>query len=133
MSKMGLWVAIPDESWVKVWVENANEEDDDPSFVADGRFHRSIGGDDELEDLHLTPRRRKLRSPVNYTLLVKLSFADDAEAVVFAEVTLPNGEPLPETFSGQHLFRSSVINGSAGSTDVVNLMLVTEAGEGGSL
>ena len=92
MSKMGLWVQIPDDSWVRVWVEG-RPEDEDPGFTAAGVFHSDTGGDQDLLDLHEKPRRRKLKTPQNYTIRVTVSFASRSTAFVVAEV---QGQPLSE-------------------------------------
>lgn len=133
MSTMGLWVQIPDESWVKVWAEGA-AGDDDPGFTADGVFHSSsTGSNDPLNDLHLQPSRRKLRTPTNYTVRATVNFAKQSSAFVLAEVTDKNGKPVPEAFSSQAQFRSSKITGKAGSAKSVTLFLLTRQGEGGNI
>jgi hypothetical protein len=129
---MGIWLQIPDESWVKVGVE-AEPGDEDPGFTAEGLFHSSTGDDEPLEDLHLGPRRRKLRTPTNYTVRVTVNFAVQSTAHVVAEVTDPQGAAIVESLTKQAQFRSSPIKGKAGTARSVTLFLVSQQGEGSDL
>lgn len=132
MSTMGLWAQIPDESWVKVWAEGT-AGDQDPGFTVDGVFHDSANSNDPLNDLHLKPSRRKLRTPLNYTVRATVSFAKQSTAFVLAEVTDKDGAVIPEGFSEQAQFRSSKITGKTGSAKSVTLFLITRLGEGGDI
>lgn len=132
MSKMGLWVQIPDNSWVRVWVE-AGPNDVDPGFTADAVFHSDSGGEQDLLDLHEKPRRRKLHVAQNYSVRVTVTFASQSRAFVLAEVEDADGQPIPEVFSGANQFRSSAVSGAAGSAKSVTLFLVTQEGAGGGV
>ena len=135
MSRMGMWTQIPNDSWVKVWVEGKPDDKERP-FVAQGIFHLSDAksGDDPLPDLDLKPRRRKLSAPENYSITVTIDFADKSTAIVIAEVTNSKGNPLPEVFSGgKPQFRSSEVVAKGLDSQTVTLMLVTKSGAGGNL
>lgn len=133
MSTMGLWTQISNDSWVKVWVEEAGG-DLNPGFTADGVFHHDTGGaDDRLTGLHGQPSRRKLSTPTNYTIRVTIAFAKRSTAFVVAEVTDRHGQPVAEAFTGGVQFRSSPITANGGSARSVTLFFVTKTGPGGGV